>query len=316
MPSQPRINLIYVASIAFSGSTLFESILGAHSQIATSGEVQIWPHELLEGGVMPTGSGEFVQESAFWSEMERRVRPLAQPAPQLHFFRELHRAGRTLRVDRLREFTSAPLPEETAAAVRQYGINNYELFDAFLNLMGETTGRRPGWVVDASKDPYRLLWLVRSGLFNVRVFHLVKSPAAFAYSVSKRHVDPGAPFYELKRLYYTARKSLTWVIQNHMFSMIAQNHLPEGAYRLVRYEELASRPKETFRQVCEVIGCPYEEEAVDNFQAGSPFAIAGNPMRHDDRGIVLDERWKKRFPASGHRLAEAVTAINKSRYGY
>lgn len=316
MDERPKINLIYVASIAFSGTTLFESMLGAHSQIATCGEVHIWPHELLKGGVMPTGSGEFVQESAFWTEMERRVGPLQQPEPQIHHFRELHRAGRTLRPERFRDFSKASLPEETIRQIQKYGRNNYELFKVFLDLVEETTGSRPQWVVDASKDPYRLIWLVRSGLFNVKVFHLVKSPQSFAYSVTKRHVKANDSFREIKRLYYTARKSVTWAVQNHMFTMIAENHLRNQDYMLIRYEDLATDPKGTFEEACTVIDCPYEEEAVDSFQNGSPFAIAGNPMRHDDRRIFLDECWKERFPPLDRKVAQLVTAVNKSRYGY
>ena len=316
MQSHPKINLVYVASIAFSGTTLFESILGAHSQLATCGEIQIWPHEILQGGVMPTGSGRFVQESPFWNEMQNRVRPLRQAEPRIHFFRELHHAGRTLRSERLRDFGPRPLPAETAQKVHQYGLNNYELFKAFLDLVEETTSTRPRWVVDASKDPYRLLWLVRSGLFNVKVFHLVKSPQGFAYSVTKRHVNQDDRLRDVKRLYYTARKSLTWIIQNHLFTMIAKNHLQDRDYMLIQYEELAAHPRETFEKACAVIGCPYEEQAVDEFQNGSPFAIAGNPMRHDHQGIKLDERWKRHLPPPSQHIARLITSVNKAHYGY
>lgn len=316
MENRPPVNLVYVASAAFSGSTLFESILGAHSQIETCGEVHLWPHELLQGGVKPTGSGAYVQESPFWQAMNERVRPLEQPAPRIHYFRERHRAGHTLRLERLRDFGPAPLPPSVQRLVRQYGKNNDELFRAFSDLAAETTGRRPRWIVDASKDPYRLVWLVRSGFFRVTVLHLVRDPRAFAYSATRRHVADGDLLRGVKRLYFAARRSLAWVVQNHLFSQIGTHHLPQGNYLLVNYEALASAPRVVFEQVCETIGCPYETQAVDNFRTGSPFAMAGNPMRHETRDIALDERWKKQFPSSSRRIARIVSSINRARYGY
>lgn len=316
MEARPPLNLIYVASIAFSGSTLLESMLGAHSQIETCGEVHLWPHELLEGGVKPLVSGAYVQDSPFWQAMRDRVRPLIQPAPRIHFFRETHQAGRTLRPERLRDFGPAPLPPTTRRQVQQYGLNNYALFRTFADLVEETTGTRPRWIVDASKDPYRLLWLARSGLFNLKVCHLVKDPRAFAYSATKRHVTDDDPWQAVKRPYFAARRSLAWVVQNHLFRQIATHHLADGHYRLIHYEALASAPKATFERVCRMIGCPYEPEAVDNFRTGGQFAIAGNPMRHETRDIALDERWRTRLPRSSRRIARAVSSLNRTRFGY
>lgn len=316
MENQPKLNLVYIASIGRSGTTLLECILGAHSQITTCGEVQIWPHEIMQGGVLPCGSGKYVHEDPFWTEMRRRVDPLKQPEPQIHFFREQHNAGRTLRLERLRDFGKQQLSEDVAKQVQQYSQNNYDMFSTFLDIIEETTGVRPRWVVDASKDPYRLLWFIRSNLFNIKVFHLVKNPRGFVYSVTKRWLNSDDRFRNQKRLYYTARQSLAWVIQNHLSSKIAETHLDADNYRLIQYEELASNPKETFRDVCKVIGCRYEEQAMDNFRAGGLFAIAGNPMRQETRDIELDQKWQKCLPRSSRRVTELVTKVNRSRFGY
>lgn len=313
---EKKINLIDIASIGRSGTTLFESMLGAHSDIATSGEVQLWPHEIMEGGVLPTGSGEYVQDCPFWQEMRRRIDPLQQPEPQIHHFRETHNAGRTLRLSRLKDFRPGPLSERVEAQIQQYGVNNYRLFDTFLDLIEERTGRRPTWVVDASKDPYRLLWLARSGLFNVKMFHMVKDPRSFIFSVTKQWLNEDVPFRNIRRLYYTSRQSLAWVIRNHLYKRIARHHIADEDYMLVQYEQLATNPHDVFKQACNLIGCTYQPEAVDHFRAGSPFAMAGNPMRHDDRPIQLDERWKRQLPYSSRLLAQTITAVNKHQFGY
>ena len=313
---RPKINLIYVASIGRSGTTLFETMLGAHSQIETIGEVHLWPHEILQGGVRLCGSGLYVHECPFWTAMRERVAPLEQPAPQLHFFREQHDAGRTLRPNRLCDFTTWPLPDETALSVNTYAENNYELFSAFLDLVEDRTKTRPTWVVDASKDPYRLLWLLRSGLFNLKVFHLVKHPYGFAYSVTRDWIQRPGWWSHLPRLYYTARQAGAWVTQNLLFTTLARHHLATSDYQLIRYEDLATQPRRTFRRACEQVGIPYEEAAVSDWRSGSQFTIAGNPMRYEERDIELDERWKEELPWSSQVVASLITSMTRSNYQY
>ena len=317
MSSDSKINLIYIASIGRSGSTLLESMLGAHSHIQTMGELHIWPHEIESGGIRPCSCGQFVDDCTFWSEMRRRVDPVTQPTPGLHFFREKHNAGRTLRLSRLKAFDPArQLNAKERKEIEIYGQNNYAIFKNFLELMREQQNEEPDWIVDASKDPYRLLWLIQSGLFNIKVVHMVKNPNAFIYSVTKPLILEKKGFNLHKRLYYTARQSVAWIIQNMLFSKIAANVLDEKDYLLINYETLAIDPRETFRQVCEKIGCDYEENAVENFREGSVHTIAGNPMRYEKKGIVLDEKWKTLLPQSSKTLAGVLTGITKSRYGY
>ena len=314
------IPLLYIASIGRSGSTLLESMLGAHSRVATTGEFHIWPHEIRMGGVRPCGCGEFVEDCEFWSEVRRRVDPLAQEGPGLDFFREAHNHGKTIRRERLEALSDKPTEAlADQALIEAYGRNNEALFQAFLDVTAEQLGERPDWVVDASKDPYRLAWLARSGRFDIKVIHLVKNPRAFAYSVTKKHIhgeNGSPPSSAFTRLYYTARQSTAWTIQNGLFARVARNVLRAEDYLLVQYEELASAPHETFQRVCEMIGMPYEANAVEDFRTGSVHTIAGNPMRYEKRGITLDERWKNKLPATSRWLAGAVGRLTEARYGY
>jgi hypothetical protein len=190
------------------------------------------------------------------------------------------------------------------------------MFRTFSDLVEEETGRRPKWLVDASKDPYRLLWLIRSGLFNIKVIHMVKNPPAFIYSVTKEWLSSADPLRNWKRLYYSSRQAGAWVAQNTLFSTIAQRHLSPSEYLLLRYEDLASCPRDIVNQVCEYLGVPYNEDLISSFREGSPFAIAGNPMRYRDGGIQLDEKWKTNLPASSRWIANLVTRPVQDRYGY
>lgn len=317
MTSSPsKINLIYVASIGRSGTTLFESMLGAHSQMDTLGELHLWPHEIRMGGVQQCGTGYYVQDCPFWTEMRRRVQPLAQPDPRIDAFRENHDGGRTLRLSRLKDFSPEPLSSEVEAKIYQYGLNNYKVFSTFKDLVEEKTGDRPKWVVDASKDPYRLLWLLRSGLFNMKVFHMVKHPCGFAYSATKGWIQNPTLRDHYLRCYWGARQSLAWVVQNELFRRIAANFLDDDSHRLLKYEQFASNPHEIFQEVCSLIGVDYEEWAVDNWRSGSRFTLAGNSMRYEDRPIELDDEWKRKLPGLIRLITHLVTGPARSRYGY
>lgn len=314
--TRKKINLIYIASIGRSGTTLLDSMLGAHSHIATVGEFEIWPHEIRQGGVRPCSCGEHVHDCPFWTAVRARIDPMTQPEPRLDAFREKHNAGKTLRPERLADFRPEPLAADVAPLVRQYAENNYTLYQAILDVTEEQTGTRPSWIADSSKDVYRMLWLMRSGLFNIKVLHMVKDPHGFVYSVTKQWLDSADPLRHQKRLYYSARQSLAWVVRNRLFSRVARHHLSPKDYLLIRYEDLASAPHATFQTVCDRIGIPYEEAAVDNFREGSQHTIAGNPMRYETRGIQLDERWKTRLPASSRRVTELITTGTRGQYGY
>lgn len=313
--SQPKINLIYVASIGHSGSTLLESLLGAHSKIATCGEIHIWPHELSHGGVRPCICGKSVLECPVWSQVQKQVDPLQQPHPQIHFFREQHNAGHTLRPGRLADFAQKPMSSQVAEKIQQYGQNNYEVFRAFLSVMREQDNAGINWVVDSSKDSYRLLWLARSDLFNLKVLHIVRSPPAFAYSMVKKLPKVGSTAV-YSQFYEVSRQSLKWSIENALISQLASNHLDASSYQLVRYEDLASSPTETFQRLCSFVGCDFEESAIANFRNGSKHTIAGNPMRYEAKGISLDEKWKTLLPTSLRRVSKTLTLMNRADYGY
>lgn len=315
MKQSDKINLVYIASIGHSGSTLVESMLGTHSKIATCGEIHIWPHEIIRQGVLPCSCGKSVIDCEFWDKMLKSVNPLDQSEPRIDFFREQHNAGHTVRLNRLLDFTSKKLNLETERKIRVYAQNNYSVFKSFLELIQVELNTQVDWIVDASKDPYRLAWLARSDLFNLKVIQIVKNPPAFIYSMLKKLPKDKAhsPYH---RFYETTRQSLKWSIENELISQAALNHLKAEDYMLINYEKLASQPSETFKQVCKMLNCQFEEKTVNNFRAGNVHTIAGNPMRYQKGGIVLDEKWKKLLSANHRRMAETLTLINRHTYGY
>lgn len=304
--SRRLIPLIYIASSGRSGSTLLEMLLAAHSRIATVGELHLWPHELQDSSRhLPCGCGSPICACPFWREMHQRVDPMALPEPRIHAFREDHRGGKTLRWEMLADFGATNL--SVAPDVEVYGKNNVLVLRSFLDLTEELDGHRPQWVVDSSKDPYRLLWLIKSNRFHITVLHLVRDPRGFVSSESRNRTAQGVG---LRRL--ALRKSAAWAVQNHLIWR-ARKSLCDGSYLLIRYEDLAASPGATLQAICAAVGCDFEEEVLSQFRRVRSHAIGGNRIRHDDRPIVLDERWKAALPPSVQAVTQLVTWMTRRR---
>lgn len=307
-PAVPR--LAYIASIGRSGSTLLELLLAAHSSVATIGELHLWPHELRPGSTtLPCGCGLEIVDCPFWIEMRHRVDPLAEAAePRLDRFREHHQGGKTLRLGRLGDFRTHG--GAAGDEVRRYGEGTAAVITAFADLVADSGAARPTVVVDASKDPYRLAWLACSGQVDLSVLHMVRDPRGFVYSESKNGEYAGAALVRL-----AVRKAGAWTVANELSRRAAR--LPGVRdHHLVRYEDLVSRPAEVVASLVESLGLPAEPAMVDTFRERTFHAIGGNPMRHDNRPIRLDEQWRAALPRAVQRLVQTLTAPARARFGY
>jgi hypothetical protein len=296
-----RPRLVYIASIGRSGSTLLELLLGAHPEIATVGELHLWPHALTDAdsGVR-CGCGCLLRACPFWAEIRTRADPLTAPPPRLDAFREHVNHGRALRPERLLDFWFDRSRADTEADT--YAANTQRIMEAFTELAGTQTGHRPGLLVDASKDPYRLNWLARSRRFDLTVLHLVRDPRGFVHSESK-NVE-GIRGSALLRL--AARKAVAWRLHNALVSR-TRKLLPEHGYRLVRYEDLAAEPARVVAELQTLLGVTPDPSVVSDFRDRMFHAVGGNPMRHRAGGIALDERWRSELPAPAQRIARVLT---------
>jgi Sulfotransferase family len=312
------IRLVYVASTGRSGSTLLEMLLGAQHPVATMGELHLWPHEIARTGrTLPCGCGMQVTDCPFWKSMRQRVDPLAQPAPRMDRFRESHNAGRTLRPGKLPGFIATRHPRD-AQAIAIYGANNDEVFRAFAETFAEFERVKPCWLVDASKDPYRLLWLIESGLFEITVLHVTKDPRAYVFSQGKRLWLNPSQSREIvaRRISVAARNSLGWMVVNELIATAARRHLSPAQYLHVRYEDLAASPETVMDKVGAAIGCPIEPDAIPDFRQRQTHSMAGNPTRHKTSPIELDEKWRHGLPGYAQRLVSSLTVPMRPRMGY
>lgn len=306
MAVEGRIPLVYVVSNGRSGSTLLDLLLGANPECWSVGELQILPWELKENRA-PCGCGTPIEECDFWSPLIEDRSFEDGPAP-LHHFRDAHGFGKVLRREHLLAlFSGKPARRDSKRAV-EYADRTADLLARVLPRAEARRGRSVRWMIDASKDPYRLFWLASSERFDLRVVHLTKDPRAFVHSMTRR--------LEEQRLGPVLRYSARWVVENALMRAVTERALAPEQVRRIRYEDLAGDPETTLGELGEWLGVEDLPASVRTFREVENHAVSGNEMRWRAGNVRLDERWRREMPAVARRLTDLTTLPVRSGFGY
>jgi hypothetical protein len=301
-----EIPLIYILSNGRSGSTLLDLLLGAHEHVWTLGEAQNLPWDLREAERV-CGCGARLRECAFWRRILPRI-PLDQGNYPIEFFREAQGRGKVLRWGLLPGLCRGRVPPRHREPVQEYGALNADYLATVFDAARERTGGSVRWLVDASKDPYRLFWLQHSKRFDLRVIHLTKDAPAFVYSMVKRDL----PRARRAALRMTGR----WLVENSIMTRLCRANFPSHQYIHVRYEDLAGRPDATCKRVGDWLGFEFPEQASREFRNRENHAVSGNQTRWQNTAIRLDRRWRSALPKNYQRFTRLLTRPLASKYGY
>ena len=181
-----KINLIYIAGNVHSGSTLLEMLLGSFDEAWGLGEVYAIPWE-LRGGKESYECGKHPLFCPFWGKIKKEAGSILNPEGYLSLFREGLGREKMLRIKEmfLISFSCKPPKRKLSDFCRV----NYEFFRIAKEKAENIAGHKLYYLVDLSKDPYRLFWLMFCKNINVKIIHLKKDPRAFVYSMTKDKKD-------------------------------------------------------------------------------------------------------------------------------
>jgi hypothetical protein len=156
--------------------------------------------------------------------------------------------------------------------------------------------------LDSSKRPERATLMQRSGLFDLRVIHLVRDGRAVSWS-SMKHLRIGP-----------AEAARSWLADNRG-SEHAHRYFPADRWMTLRYEDLCADPDGTLRRIHAFAGIP-SRNGFHNFRAVDHHII-GNDMRLSSTSeIRLDESWKKALTPEQMTTIDRLVAPLNRRYGY
>jgi hypothetical protein len=283
-----------VLSTGRSGSTLLELLLASHPDIATVGELQLLSH-LSRDPSSTCSCGRSLATCPFWSTA---LGPGA--VVPLDPFRETVDAGRVVRAGWITGVLTGRISRRTHALANDYAGPTATIVKAASQQLGAT------FVVDASKDVYRLHLLAATGL-DLRVVLLVRDPRGFVNSMLA-----GSSRSIARTIRYASR----WLVQHLLFECAARPMRRSGSVMRIRYEDLADDPDMALDRLGRWLGTdPTRFDAV-GFRTHLHHAIGGNPMRDRTEPVAVDERWRTTLSPTEHRVTWLVDGPLARRYGY
>lgn len=300
------IDLLYIASPSYSGSTLLTFLLANHPRIATVGELKATGIGDVEQ--YSCSCGALIRVCPFWHRVGEEVRArggsfdLAGFGTHFRFEPAVGLANRVLgaRVrgalfESVRSLALTVLP---GARSRLQGIlaRNREIIDAVCAIRGANV------FLDGSKDPIRLKYLLESGIWNLKVVYLLRDGRGATNSYMRRY---------LTRMETAAQE---WRKTNQECErMLAR--LPESSWIKVRYEDLCQDQDAALGAILALVGekpIPPSEDfrKIDHH-------ILGNAMRLRPLGKVeVDQKWRSRLSADDLAAFDRVAGDMNRRHGY
>jgi len=306
-PNQKKPHLVYIASTGRSGSTLLELLLASFQNIWTMGEIYVLPLEIKQKN-RPCGCGSEVTNCSFWSPIIKKSKMILETNNNISLFREYYSGGKFFRIQELIDIIYRKSMTRFES-LNEFCNDNSHLFMTIQQEAMNITQKEVKYLIDSSKDFYRLFWLSNCRNIDLKVIHIVKNPKSFVYSNIKARKNL---FVKILR---SIRMSIRYVIENWLIEKVCEN-LPRKDYILIRYEDLASSPALVLRNISDWLQLPFESRIVSSFRFDVNHGIAGNMMRYDVKDISLDEQWKKDMSVLNRIIVLLITFIYYIKYRY
>ncbi len=291
-----KLPLVYLLSTGRSGSTLLDVLLGAQPECWTLGEFQLL--DIGVGQQSPCGCHSPLGQCDFWGPILERVRR-SMSFPIGHFRSGRHPNGKVVRWSLLPSIlTGGPLPTQRSVA-EAYATSNLRALEEAKEA-AEEHQEDVTWLIDASKDPYRLLWLQASGHFDIRVIHLVRRPEGFVANMMR---SAGAQS-KGAAIKYSGR----WLVDNLIGLALLWRMFWPDAVKRVHYEDLASDPERILGEICAWLNVSFDADRTRATRYAVNHGVAGNRPRWESLPVTFEENWRATLPPLHQRLISLVTA--------
>ena len=309
------LNVLSIAGMGRSGSTLLGSLLGLVPGFVPVGEVSaVWEAVQLDA---LCGCGENVSQCPFWTAVGETAFGGWSQIDSEH----LAHVNRSLIVThRKLPFLFNPrLRQRERTLLETYTTALGSLYRAIKQVSGAAV------IVDSTQSGPYVLAIRRMPNVRVRIVHLVRDSRGVAFSWQKLVARP--EFAGVQGLEGTplggvapSRSGPEWLIRNLLVHLIAASGTPRI---LVRYESLIEKPRAEIQRILEYGGnltSSLEVQGVtdDDYEAKVLHQAGGNRSRFT-RGRVqfrLDEAWRTKMTRRDRLLVSAVTFPLLVKYGY
>lgn len=306
------VNLAYILSANFSGSTLLAMLLGSQREAVTIGEMRA--PAIGDPNAYICSCGEQIKKCAFWVKVNAAMAKRGVPDFDITEARiSIHDAKNKYVQRLLNPMPRGPLLE----AVRTTGLSLmpswpghlrevHQRNTALVESLREVTGARI--VIDSSKISLHLKYLLRCPALNIKVIRLVRDGRAVTNS------SLGHGLKRATRQESVAAAALSWRRNNEASETVLADLL-KSEWIFLQYEELCRQPEATLRRLCEFLGMDTREIVLD-FRAKTQHVL-GNEMRlKSGSDIRQDERWRTALSKEDLAVFDEVAGEMNRKYGY
>jgi len=299
------MQLVYLTSPSFSGSTLLTTLLGSHPQIATVGELKahVGPPDMHPH---TCSCGLAVVDCPFWREACTRARRFEQSIlPErlgTHFG---HPESRLFQLASHAKIRGPCFEWFRMVVLKMPGFKkpfnrilarNLALTRSIMEM------KEAKLFLDSSKDVARLYYLLRSGQWDIKILRLVRDGRGTLNSFLKHHPEMSTS--------YIARKWCGYREQVRHLLM----HFPDTPSITINYETLVDQVAQTLERLADFLGL---EQSFQTPFDTSRQHIFGNPMRLQTlESIQLDESWRVQLTPKDLCTFERIAGDTNRRLGY
>jgi hypothetical protein len=307
------VKILFITGAGRSGSTLVDQVLGHVRGFWSGGELHsIWGDGAVGGE--PCGCGMPMPQCAFWSSVLRSSGITEHASPsEIAAILDTHLRTRPRQLlTLLRDIHTG----KASSSAGTYGGILHSLYGAMARVSGSRV------IVDSTKLPAHALVVSAFADVDLYVLHLIRDPRAVAYSWM-RNPDPsgrsGRVGFESQGkgiLESTAQ----WVFFNLLVESVLRRRLGPR-YRLLRYEDFATRPYLSVKAILEFVG---EAESQVPFLDTRTVDLADNHMVGGNRSkfrrgptrVDVDNEWERAMPRVAQRACTLLALPLLLRHHY
>jgi hypothetical protein len=297
---------IYLTSLPVSGSTVISLVANAHPDLVSPGEL-FGPGD-MDMEAYPEGPTcsctKLVGECPFWSEVARRHRARGYAWRPTNWglgyhFDDHPNLGRLAlsrpdpRGIRLEVFQRLPYFRPRLMALH---ARNKSYARAVLEVSGKKV------LLDASKQPQRIVHLAHIPGVDLRVVHLIRHPGGFVYSLRRSREVP------------VAESARTWAERNVEIERLVSG-MPKNKVLRVRHEDFCTDPQGVMDNIFKLADLP-SIPIPDNLR-DIKHHLLGNPMRtRGDTKITRNDAFERELTPDETSTYKSIAGSVARRYGY
>jgi len=285
-----KIKLIYILGLGHSGSTLLDFILGSHSKFESVGEIKNFGEYVKDNKLCYCG--EKISSCEYWDNIinnyDSMIKNQKVEVNNPYYFRDYDRKFSIF--EKINIYMHGYENLYSKELIKEYGLKNYYLFKSVLNYSGKE------FIVDSSKNPYRLVMLKLSNLFDIKIIYLFRDGRANLESKKRKanNNERGSAHYP-----GAFNQTVRFVRKSNYIREVINALFDDYQVFALKYKDFTQQSKKSLNSFFDFFDLPQEIDIIDsnskNFFAKKPqHNIGGNRLRFQEIDeIRYINKWKK-----------------------